>query len=62
MSHKDEKTGAEMRRLREQSGISLIAVARVLNKSPHYMSQLEQGKQQWTPDLEKRYREIIEGS
>jgi predicted transcriptional regulator len=57
----DEKTGAAMRRIREKSGISLRAVARIMEKSPAYISLLEHGKQRWNPVLEKQYKDIVTG-
>lgn len=56
----DIKTGAAMRKLREQRGISLRAVARFLDKTPSYISMLEMGKQRWNPSLEKKYKAAIE--
>jgi len=44
----DEAVGAEMRRRRTLSGLSLRTVAKRLNFSAPYISDLEQGKRGWS--------------
>jgi len=53
---KDPKAiGAAMRKLREKTGISLRAFARILKLSAPYVSDLELGQRGWSDDMQARY-------
>ncbi len=44
-------TGRQVRKFRERSGASLRLVARTMDISPPYLSDLELGKKNWTQVL-----------
>lgn len=45
-----KRTGQEMRRLREASGLSLRAIATRMGVSAPYISDLEKGFRKWTEE------------
>ena len=51
--------GAELRRMREESGLSLREVARQLDMVAGYLSDLELGKRGWSVELIGRYENIL---
>lgn len=51
--------GAHMRKLREKSKKSLREVARKLDLSPPYISDLERGNRSFTADMVSRYKEAL---
>lgn len=54
----DAKTGKELKKLRENSGVSLRALAGKLGMSHTYLTRLETGFEycHWTPGLVARYK------
>lgn len=44
----DAAVGEEMRRMREDAGVSLREMARYLSLSPAYVSDLELGRRRWS--------------
>jgi len=52
-------TGKAARRVREESGKSLRCVARIMGVSPSYLSAVERGKKNWSPNLVWRFNEAI---
>ena len=51
------KVGALMREIRSNKGYSLYDIARRMEFTPPYISDLELGKRQWRQDLVDRYLE-----
>jgi len=50
------ETGLWFRAHREQLGISLRTMAKRLNISPSFLSNLEQGRRVWTPSVRESYK------
>lgn len=53
--------GEEMRRLRQQAGISQRQMASVLQFTPSYLCDLELGRRPWSLDKFKAYRTYLDG-
>lgn len=53
-------TGAFWRRIRERYGLSLRDMAKRLEFSPAYLSDLEQGKRNWSIEKESQYIKVLE--
>jgi len=51
--------GAQMRALREKRGRTLRSIARALDLSAAYVSDLELGRRMWRADLLSRYRAAL---
>lgn len=51
--------GKVMRELRRKKGISLTEFSHLMNFSIPYLSDLELGKRNWTPQRIDRYREAL---
>ncbi len=56
----DRIYGAEMRKFREAAGITARTVARRLEVSASYLSDLEHGRRRWTPKLIFAYTTAVE--
>jgi transcriptional regulator with XRE-family HTH domain len=52
-------TGGEMRAMREAAGVSGAWVADVMHMSRAYVSALELGERNWTPDLVASYQRAL---
>lgn len=55
----DLKTGARLKKLRLEAGISQKTIAKGLGLSASMLVFLERGERRWTPDLVYRYEEIL---
>lgn len=54
------KTGAFARKLRKSKGISLRSLAKELDKSAVFISDLERGRRNWTPEMSFQYGQTLE--
>ncbi len=53
------EAGQRIRDRREKAGKSLRWLAHEMDKSPPYMSDLERGRRNWTPELFNKANEIL---
>ena len=52
--------GSWLRKVREQTGISLREMARRLNLSAGYISHVENGERNGTPDIWRQYEKLAD--
>lgn len=52
-------TGQNACLYRSRRGLSQCDVAERMGVSPTYLSDLERGKRNWTPELVRRYQEAV---
>jgi len=53
-------TGAAAKADREKAGIKMVVMARRLEMSQPYLSDLEAGKRNWSEYLVKRFNDVLE--
>lgn len=51
--------GESMRELREDAKVSLRTIAKRIDVSPAFLSDLELGRRNWTPDLVRRFADAV---
>jgi len=56
------EAGRRIRDLREKSGMSLRRLAKEMGFTPPFISDLERGRRNWTPENFNKAKEIIGGS
>jgi transcriptional regulator with XRE-family HTH domain len=54
-----DATGLALRNMRKETGISLREVARRMNITPPYLSDLERGNRTWTDELCERFQKAL---
>lgn len=59
VSRESKQTAKRLQKRRKETGRTQTFIAEKLNIAQEYLSRLENGKHEWTPELVQKYEEAL---